>query len=1001
MQQPKRWRHLGTGGLLMTRLLATAGAEERTTLNGIWDFAAQTEYVRPTAYPERIYVPSFWNHPETFGYPEAWRTLPAGWFRRTVAIPAEWRHDRIALRFEGIYMTGQVFLNGQHVANTWDALNPVTLEVTPWVRWGETNEIVVGVREAIAESDELLLPFDPTRVGAMFQPGGTRTAKARALVPYGSQATGEYRQNGLARDVWLIRSAAVYVENVAVRTSVREHELVVDYDVRNATAQTCRVLLAAQVTARDQEHPLLKLPRSPNLEIAPGALLTITLRKTWRDAELWDPDHPNLYDLQTTLTDATGALSERSRQRFGFRETWAQGRDLFLNGNKLVLRADSLMVHGSTQFYEDSAFRELCRLYRRMNVNAVRFHCHCNTLRMLEICDEEGLMVIAESGLHGSCGDQALDDPRFWENAATHLRTQVRTERNHPCIVGWSVENEIGGFLQQTQPVAWEKLSALTRVVKTHDPTRLAWHEGFAYGFMDAHRGTPVENDLLALHYPVGPEAWALYYNVPESTYWAERLLRQPDGFGGLPVGIGEYAMAPPTVGWETDGTCHQPLHQAPWLGERPTTWPSGALRWHWDLHWYALAFSLRGNRAAGTAYISPFTIVQHYLQQSGGAYPDLHAENRTVDWETPGIKLPVLHPGRQPLLDLSGARPPYQWLPMIAPVAQAYHPLLVFPRQHNLRFWSGTRLRQDLVVFNDLYRPSRLQLDVEVQDDTGAVLDQQRLRPRLPPGEHRDLAVALRLPEVEQRTAIRLHIRHASSQGPVFEDTLAATVFPPIPVPEFVLVDPSGSTAQRFTEAGLRFTVPAAVTDLHGAGTPVVLAEGCLPSLTAADLEALRQCLEHGRTVVCLAQTDADAYAAAWGAWATLEPPPPRWPYQPERGPIPTTVAHPTGGGDPVTTGLTPEDLRFWAAQHAVAVYGLCPSAAPSAAATLVLCNRPRAADTRALLMRVQQGSGTLFLCQLLLADNLRDEPIARLLLARLLSAAATAAEPTPKASP
>ena len=97
------------------------------------------------------------------------------------------------------------------------------------------------------------------------------------------------------------------------------------------------------------------------------------------------------------------------------------------------------------------------------------------------------------------------------------------------------------------------------------------------------------------------------------------------------------------------------------------------------------------------------------------------------------------------------------------------------------------------------------------------------------------------------------------------------------------------------------------------------------------------------------------------------------------------TTIAHLTGQTDPATAALKKTDVRFWAKDHAVAVFGLKLKTDPSIT-SLVMCNRPLVDDNRSLLARVNVGAGRLYLCQMLLADNLRDEPAARLILAGLL---------------
>jgi hypothetical protein len=136
---------------------------------------------------------------------------------------------------------------------------------------------------------------------------------------------------------------------------------------------------------------------------------------------------------------------------------------------------------------------------------------------------------------------------------------------------------------------------------------------------------------------------------------------------------------------------------------------------------------------------------------------------------------------------------------------------------------------------------------------------------------------------------------------------------------------------------------------------------------------------------VVVLAHSDANFYGVMKD-WATLEDDLCVWPYEPQRGPIPTTIAHLTGQTDPATAALKKTDVRFWAKDHAVAVFGLKLKTAPSIT-SLVMCNRPLVDDNRSLLARINVGAGRLYLCQMLLTDNLRDEPAARLILAGLLS--------------
>ena len=972
-------------------LLLAAGvsalAESRVCLNGIWEFQPQQEYQMPASFDAKIFVPSFWNHPEAFGYPEGWRKLPAGWFRRTVDIPEDWRGQRIALRFDGIQTTGQIFFNGRHVANHWDCTNPITVDVTSYVKWGEANEIKVGVRKAVAQSDDLFEPFDPGEVGAGYIFGTTRRGtKQRTLAPYGAMMVEAYHQNGLARDVWLIRTEPVHVDNVFVQTSVRKGRIVVDYEIRNTSDRPAMAQVAAKVTPWRKEQVVLELA-GIEVEVPPGEMRKVRLEQEWPNPQLWDPDHPHLYTLHTTLT-RNGTPPECSQQRFGFREIWTQGRDLYLNCRRLNIRGDTLIPMVSFYMHEEKAFRAMCDLYRKLNINAVRVHGHSDSRTMRDLFDETGIMMIAESGLHGSAGDQAIEDPRFWKMAHQHLRTMVRDQRNHPSIVVWSVENEMGAFVQRNDKVPWEKLSELTRTVKANDPTRLAWHDGFGYEFNSYTKGADVEMDVLALHYANG-DIWGLYSNVPESGYWAKTIMDRPDGFGGLPVGCTEYGFIETGTGWGLNGIAYKPMHsQAPLVGMQEAVHPGGTMHHYWPLHWQMLAWSIRGHRYSNVAAIGPFTIANHYLEQSGGRYADTSASGRKFDWQAPGLKFPNVPRYWRTYLDVySGTRPPYQWLDMIKPVAQAYHPLLCFATEYNTRFWSGSKVTRHLVAFNDLYRPNRQTLTVTLLDEAGTQLDKHEISIDIPVGEHVQVPVTLTIPQVQRPTYAQLRIHNSSDAGRAYDQTIPVRVYPPVDVPSVNLFDPSGDTAAKLRAADVAVQELSDVKALPKDLTHMMVGEDTLTSLSPADVDALKQSAEQGATVVCLAQSDPAAFEAAWGQWATMETGIVPWPFEPERGPIPTTIAHLSGQPNDVTKDLDSNDLRFWANDHSVAVHGLHVKESESIK-SLVVCNRPIRAELRGLLVRIDHGNGRIYLCQLLLPDNAGSEPAARTILARMAGA-------------
>ncbi len=958
-----------------------AQGEERLCLNGVWEFQPQAKYEKPGKFEHQIIVPSFWNHPEAWGYPEAWRTVPCGWFRRTINIPTEWQGGRVFIQFERLQMTGQFFFNGRHAANHWDATNPLIVEVTEWVKFGQPNEILVGSKEEMAEADSLMDRPASGKDMTNFLPPPTvkRGTNKKMLVPYGQNLNPQYLQSGITRDVWLIHRPPVYIADVFVQTSVRSKEILVNYTITNTTAANKQVTLSVRASAWKGKDSGLDLGELTQTIPAKNTKV-IQTKRPWKNPHLWFPDDPFLYILSTRIYNEQQSLSDTVDRRFGFREIWAQGRNLFLNGNRLNIHGDNLILNAPGGFYllEASAIREMCRLEKRLNVNAVRLMGHGSSWEVLDVCDEEGLMVVEESGLFGSCGDFAFDDPVFWRWANEHLRTMVRAERNHPSIIAWSAENEIGAFQQGK----WKNLTELTRTIKKEDPTRLVLHEGYAYLFNDYFKGSPVEGDIVSLHYPNGDQ-WGLYYNFPEASYWVKTWAKKFGDFGQKPVGLTEYGLIDSDRAWMFTGSNAPEVSRC--YGTASLAGTREKNQFNWTDHYYLLGFSIRGNRYADTAVISPFTVGQHYVEQAGGG-PGFSMTNRTFDWTRPGMKFKNIV-GIVYLNAYDPAKPAYNWLDNIQPVVRANHPLLCFSKEYNTRFWSDSSIQRNFIAFNDLYRPTRLELSVKLISKDGSTVFQFKKPLDIAVGEHVTVPVSIPMPKVGKATPFTMKVVHASEGGIKYEEDIPITVCPKMTVPKFYLFDPGKKTALLLEKASIDFTLLRDIEQLPQVPSAVVIGEDALPSISEKAAKEICAFSAKGGTVACLAQTDMKNFNRVWGRWANFE----NTDMIPSnittgKGKIPTTIAHIVDPNDPLCAGLTSGDMRFWAKDHAVGMYGMDVKKDP-AIKSLIICNRPSNAAVKTLLAKIKSGKGRIYICQLFIADNMMDEPIARLLLGKMVA--------------
>ena len=166
----------------------------------------------------------------------------------------------------------------------------------------------------------------------------------------------------------------------------------------------------------------------------------------------WTAETPHLYRLLVFFEGADGGRRGYAMLRFGFREVSIRDGLLMLNGRYLemhgVNRHDHDPVRGRT--VSMGRLRRELELMKVSNINAIRTSHYPNDPRFYELCDEMGFLVLAESDLesHGFMWiddlDRASSDPR-WESAyVDRIERHIGAQKNHPCIVMWSLGNESG-----------------------------------------------------------------------------------------------------------------------------------------------------------------------------------------------------------------------------------------------------------------------------------------------------------------------------------------------------------------------------------------------------------------------------------------------------------------------------------------------------------------------------------------------------------------------------
>ena len=188
----------------------------------------------------------------------------------------------------------------------------------------------------------------------------------------------------------------------------------------------------------------------------------------------WTAETPNLYRLVVSLKNAQNELIECEAYQVGFRKVEIKSGLLTLNGEPLLIRGVNRHEHHPTLGHvmtEQDMLHDI-KLLKQNNFNAVRTAHYPNHPRWYELCDEYGLYVCDEANIetHGMQPMNRLSSNPQWSHAFMSRYSQmVLRDKNHACIIIWSLGNESGQGATHNAMYAWSK---------DFDPSRPVQYEG-------------------------------------------------------------------------------------------------------------------------------------------------------------------------------------------------------------------------------------------------------------------------------------------------------------------------------------------------------------------------------------------------------------------------------------------------------------------------------------------------------------------------------------------
>ncbi|MEV1067122.1 glycoside hydrolase family 2 TIM barrel-domain containing protein [Streptomyces sp. NPDC050263] len=207
----------------------------------------------------------------------------------------------------------------------------------------------------------------------------------------------------------------------------------------------------------------------------------------------WSAETPHLEDLVVQLVSPDGKVADEARVRIGFRRVRVEGRDLLVNGERILIQGVARHDVDPRTGRVMSRERQLAELslLKRFNVNAIRTSHYPNDPQFLDLCDEIGFYVVDEADVEGHAFASTIaDDPAYLSEIVERVSRMVLRDRNHPSVISWSLGNETGYGAAHDAAAGW---------IRSFDPTRPLHYEGAISA--DWHVGHAA-TDLLCPMYP-------------------------------------------------------------------------------------------------------------------------------------------------------------------------------------------------------------------------------------------------------------------------------------------------------------------------------------------------------------------------------------------------------------------------------------------------------------------------------------------------------------------
>jgi beta-galactosidase len=368
------------------------------------------------------------------------------WYRKHLDIPESDAGKQIYLDVDGAMAYATIWCNGQ-IAGGWPyGYSSWRVDLTPYLKPGGMN--VLAIR------------LDNPPNSSRWYPGG-----------------------GIYRNVWLVKTGKVHVgqwgtylttpQVGADSASVDLRVTVDNHSSSDATASVSTEIFALDADGKRAGPAVASMPAT-NLQIAAQQSSTLEPRGAVPSPKLWSPNNPNRYVAVTNVSQ-NGTVLDTYETPFGIRTIkFDPDAGLLVNGEHFKLNGvcDHHDLGALGTALNVRALQRQLQMLRAMGCNALRTSHNPPAPELLDFADQMGFLVLDE--MFDTWGSNKTPNDYGGNNLFNRwhepdARALIRRDRNHPCVVMWSIGNEIAEQRQGERSAVGRELS---EIAHSEDPTR-------------------------------------------------------------------------------------------------------------------------------------------------------------------------------------------------------------------------------------------------------------------------------------------------------------------------------------------------------------------------------------------------------------------------------------------------------------------------------------------------------------------------------------------------